>query len=151
VAQSPRHLLSRMLHFRLRTFLIAVAVLAAVCGLSYRKLHERAVVEQLADLRCAILYDYELDAEGRMKMPEDRIPPGPAWLRKLLGDDFWATPRTAWFQCLDNSADENEQTLKLLPQLPTIREVWLDGFFDHALERLQQALPNATIEEVESG
>jgi hypothetical protein len=146
----PRQLLSRVLRFRLRSFLIAIAVLAVGCGLVHRKLHERAVIAQLTELGCPILYDYELDAEGRYDA-EARCPPGGPLLRKVLGDDFWATPKVAWFQCGNGPGHRIVQTLKLLKQLPTVKEVWLDGGFDSALERwIQQTLPNAAIEQVES-
>jgi len=149
VAQSERHLLPRMLRFRLRSLLIAVAVLAAICGLSYRKLHERAVVEQLTDLGCSILYDYELDAEGRYKLPEDRIPPGPSWLRTILGDDLWASPHEALFGI---DADANaEQAVQLLRQLPTIKAVWYLGQSNEVLKHVQTALPGVAVEWGESG
>ena len=70
---------------------------------------------------------------------------------KALRRRFLGNSAVACYYARNSSGEEVEQTLKLLKQLPTIKTVWLDGRFDNALlERLQQALPKATIEQVES-
>ena len=50
---------------------------------------QRAAVEAIGELRGSVWYDYQCDASAS---PMTRLakPPSPAWLRRLLGDDFFA-------------------------------------------------------------
>ena len=81
----------RWYQFTLRTLLI-VMTLASV-GLSWfavklqQARRQRAAVEAIEKAGGWVEYDYEL----RTRPPSDADPPGPAWLRNLLGIDFFAT------------------------------------------------------------
>ena len=81
----------RWFQFRMRTLLVGMAV--AGCGLGWLGVKVRDARRQQADV-AAILklggsaeYDYDNDAEGN-RVP-NAMPPGPAWLRAVLGDDFF--------------------------------------------------------------
>jgi hypothetical protein len=82
----------RWYQFSLRTLL--VLVLLASVGMSWfavrmqRARKQREVVAAIVEMGGRVTYDYDFDASGnRVLNPK---PPGPAWLRKLLGDDFFA-------------------------------------------------------------
>lgn len=78
----------RWFQFRLRTLLILVALCALlsawVSGPLRRAHRQRMAVERLTELGAAVTYDYQ---EGDSAVAE---PPGPNWLRELLGVDCFA-------------------------------------------------------------
>jgi Leucine rich repeat len=83
----------RWFQFSLRTLMIFTAVIAIACGWVARKTEqkrrEREALRALAALNpghLVFFYDYQCP-------PGDVFaePPGPAWLRKLLGDDFFGS------------------------------------------------------------
>ena len=49
---------------------------------------QKAVVEELENLGGLVWYDYQFEADGAPSS-KDPQPPGPFWLRRLLGDDFF--------------------------------------------------------------
>jgi hypothetical protein len=77
----------RFFQFRLRSVFVIVAIAAVPCTLlawkMERKRQERAVVAAILTLGGKVYYEYE-------KGPPPHEPPGPIWLRKLFGDDFFA-------------------------------------------------------------
>ena len=74
----------RWLQFSLRTLLVAVAVLAVLLGLTTdRARRQRAAVRRTRELGGDIRYEYENQKGGQ--------PPGPEWLRRLLGDEYFLT------------------------------------------------------------
>jgi hypothetical protein len=48
---------------------------------------QKAAVEYIENLGAVVWFDYQFDASGR-EIPEAE-PPGPFWLRRILGDDFF--------------------------------------------------------------
>jgi hypothetical protein len=79
----------RRYQFSLRTLLGVVTVLAAVSAwlgaIWHGKLEQRRVVEELCSAGADVSYDYEVDSFG--KALPNPIPPGPAWIRNVLGND----------------------------------------------------------------
>jgi len=77
----------RWLQFNLKSLLILVFVVALPCAwLAWKldlKRRERAAVAEVKKLGGRVAYDWE------DPFSEDE-PPGPRWVRKLLGDDFFA-------------------------------------------------------------
>lgn len=138
----------RLLRFRLGSLLAAVAAVAVVCGLYQfyeRKAHERAVVAELELLHCEVYYDCQFDSDGGFKDPLSP-PPGPAWLRAILGDDVCGSPTVVELRYPGFNLDTNalrDERIRFLKQLPTLRMVWR-GFFDEPTS-YQQALPGVTV------
>ena len=103
--------------FSLRTLLLAVTVCAVACSwFAVRKLRasrQRAAIEALGD-RVWVVYDYELDAGG-LRI-EGVQPPGPAWLRNLLGNDFFADAAAVW-----GSTDFDDDDMAHLKGFPRLR------------------------------
>jgi hypothetical protein len=104
----------RWYQFRLRTLLIVVALLAIPGSwVAVRMKHQRDV----AALRTAgwgVAYDYMVDENGEYL--KDDQPPGPAWMRNLLGEGFLSDVAGVHEVCTRTDAD-----LKMLEQFPHLR------------------------------
>ena len=88
-------LLRRRFQLGIRSLLAQVICVAIPCSwLAVRIQQARkqkevveAIVKEGGEVGGEVLYDYQVDASGRYI--QGAQPPGPAWLRKLLGDDFF--------------------------------------------------------------
>jgi hypothetical protein len=87
----------RWFQFSLRTLLILTAVVAvACCWLGRRidqKCKEREAVESLVKLGGGVWYDYQFNS-GRLSVAAE--PPGPSWLRQLLGENLFYSVDSAY-------------------------------------------------------
>jgi len=89
-AAKPTRARRHWFRFSLRTLLVVVTL--AGCGLGWLGIkvrearRQQANVESLLKLGCTVEYDYEYDPDYPAS---DTPPPGPSWLRGLLGDDFF--------------------------------------------------------------
>ncbi|MGA2064768.1 MAG: hypothetical protein ABSG86_07355 [Thermoguttaceae bacterium] len=76
----------------LRWPLLLALLLSILCGWFAVKMEQagkqKAVVEEIENLGGLVWRDYQFDADG-VPITKDPQPPGPAWLRRLLGDDFF--------------------------------------------------------------
>jgi hypothetical protein len=80
--------LRRRLQFGLGTLLLAVTVFGVWLGIAVNKAHQqRRAVAAIEALQAKLQFDYERDADGQ-RIPDAR-PPGPKWLRALLGEDYF--------------------------------------------------------------
>ena len=111
--------------FSLRTLLLLV-VLASI-GMSWfavkrhRAEKQRAAVEAFGKLdgNVYVYYDFHYDADGRpVRAPE---PPGPAWLRSLLGVDFFSD--VVWLQLVCSTACDAD--LEHLAGLTKLKSLYL--------------------------
>jgi hypothetical protein len=79
----------RWFQFSLRTLLIFTLVVAMGCawlaGKAERKRRERAAVEALRKKDAWVIYDDDL-------LRRNGTPPGPAWVRWLLGENYFRAP-----------------------------------------------------------
>ena len=82
----------RWSRYMLQGTLLLALLLAIPCSWLAVKMEraerQRAVVEEFENLGGVVWYDYQFD---RADIPnaEQAEPPGPPWLRRLLGDDFF--------------------------------------------------------------
>ncbi len=81
----------RWYQFSLRTLLLLSLLVAVACSwfgvrLKWKK-KEREAVAEIEKLRGSVNYDYQWHAPSGVAAQ----PPGPGWLRKLVGDDFFAS------------------------------------------------------------
>jgi hypothetical protein len=76
----------RWFQFSLRTLLVFTMALAVACGWLGKRIEqkreEREAVEAIVKSGGYAQYDYQGETDGE--------PPGPNWLRKLLGEDFFS-------------------------------------------------------------
>lgn len=110
----------RWFQFSLRSLLIFTMICAVACGwLGSRiekKRKEREAVEAIIKLRGNAYYDYELDRGN-----PNHDPPGPEWLRKLLGENLFSDVSVV---LLRNVAKPRIECVEPLTQLHMLR---LDG------------------------
>ena len=110
----------RWLRFSLRTMMLLVAVVAVpLAGKFNRVRNQRAVVAEVADLNGQVIYDYQLGFKEPARQTVE--PPGPRWLRELLGDDFFATVARIDIEDVPVTG----ATLALIATLPDLQQLGL--------------------------
>src|SRR5215471_13446031 len=97
---------SRWFRFSLRTLLLLITALCVWLGIQVNAARrQRDAVAKLQKASGEIYYDYQMVPQGGLMQSgvppgirlrdevvfPDRLPPGPAWLRKLIGDDCFPT------------------------------------------------------------
>ena len=108
--------------FRLRTLLVAVAIIGAACAwlaarlASAKREHDAVVALLRADV--LVDYDYSLDSDGRSARAE---PSAPKWLRSVLGDEFFNHVVNLYAGPSDDGA------LKYVKDLPSLRRLSIQG------------------------
>ena len=113
---------SRRFRFSLRTMLVLTAALCVWLGIQVNAARrQREAVAVLLNARAIILYDYQVVPH---QAGVDRLPPGPAWLRELIGDDY---SRTVVAVIIRPEATIQKSVLDELAKLPYVREFGLMG------------------------
>lgn len=83
----------RWFQYSLRTLLVLVTAFAVACSWFACRLkraeRQKNAVESLTKSGARVFYDYEVDQSR--KVVSGAKPPGPAWLRDLVGDHFLTT------------------------------------------------------------
>lgn len=109
----------RPFQFRLGTLLLAVTLLGVCLGIRINPVRrERAAASAIAGVSGRVYYDYQFDADGHVNARAE--PPGPAWLRRWLGDDFFS--RIVLVD-LHTAHDLDRCLPKLLPHLQALPEL----------------------------
>src|SRR5262249_10885763 len=102
------------LRFSLRTLLESVTIASAGfgwLGLTVRRVQEqKAAVLAIRELGGTVYYGYQL---------AERSPPGPKWLRDLVGLDFLNTPNSVYFPD-GQDADDWLNNLKVLKDISSL-------------------------------
>jgi hypothetical protein len=111
----------RWFQFSLRTVMIFTALVAVVCGWLgskiERKREERDAVKAIEALGGVVIYDFQwVDYE----FVSDAPPPGPAWLRSLLGDEFFGAVDFVALRSRPEAIDDSLESFKGLAQLRTL-------------------------------
>ena len=151
--------------FSIRSLLVMVVVVAIPCSwlaVELKKAGEqREALEAIGKLEGWVTYDYWRASGNTMRVE----PPTPAWLRSVLGDDFFRTivfvkyypvtyadlehlKRLRQLQTLDLYHTEvTDAALEHLKGLSQLRVLRLNGtkVTDAGVKKLQQALPNCQI------
>lgn len=114
--------------FRVAVAIVAVVVVA-IGWRSNHVRHQRRIVAEVAKYDARIQYDHEL--RGRTG------PPGPRWVRSLLGDDFFTT--VAGVEIVADRV--TGETVAAVSALPHLKSLSLDaeGIDDLSLGRLALA------------
>ena len=135
----------RPLHsFTLRTLLIGVTL--AGCGFACLGFKVQEARRQQADVAAIlklggnVYYDHQFGIAG---YNPSAVPPGPRWLRALLGDDFFG--RVCEIDLTGTPLQDAD--LRHLERLKGLSTLLLDGttVTDSEVARLQRALPNCII------
>jgi hypothetical protein len=113
----------RSLRFSLRFLMLLVVVLAIPMAWKVnRAQNQRRVMAELGPLHPRVLYDYQTSRiNGVVTASTSAQPPGPAWLRKFLGDEYFVDI----FQLMIDGPGVNDKTLALISTLPRLESVGL--------------------------
>ena len=115
-----------LFRFRLRTFLIFVALVAILSAWlgkhAVRTAVQRSVVAKINTAGGTVYYQHQQDPELK-HIDTRRLAPGAEWLRAVLGDDFFAT---VTFVKLDEPTT-TDAVVTELPRLRDLLDVSLDG------------------------
>lgn len=112
---------------RLRWPVVIVAGIAILAGFQVQLLqNQRAVLAEIAKLDAQVVYDHE--ARGQTS------PPGPRWLRQVLGDDFFDD--VAGISIAREGV--TDETVAAIATLPHLKSLLLnsDGISDLGLARI---------------
>jgi hypothetical protein len=127
----------RWLRFSLRTLVVAVTLFCLWLGVtSNRANQQRRAVDALRAAGAEILYDYQVNEDGGHDLSKPLPPPpGPDWLRNIIGLDYFATAVCVDVHPQDDITDETFDSLANLPHLRRVSIVGL-GVTDARIARL---------------
>ena len=136
--------------FSLLTLFIAIAAVSVLLAIAVKRVHDqRATIAWAIETGGEARYDFEFDAQGFAigHYDEDRqwifdaVPPGPGWLRRAVGVDFFASiagvsirgketsdlSRLTHLPRLQglNVRDTSIQDLSPLAELTDLRQLWI--------------------------
>lgn len=105
----------RWLRYSLRTFLLLLTVFAVWLGLLVNRVNkQRETVNWVKEMGGTVYYDFQWDLEEPYSMPFPGKPPGPDWLRELIGVDYFAD---VLIVVLDDTRVSDITPLQNLPHL----------------------------------
>lgn len=115
----------RWYQYRLRTFLVFLALCAVWLGMiSRRARQQRTAVEKIKALGGTVVYDYAKARGGRWnEFDPKNSAAGPAWLRSFIGEDYFQTVVQVNLSKVKVSDDD----LAILENLPDVESVDLSG------------------------
>jgi hypothetical protein len=120
----PRKSRRRWFQYSLRSLMLVM--LLASLGMSWfavrmkRAQKQKHAVEEIRKLGGIVRYDYAVDTSGHWS--PRAVPPGPGWLRNLLGEDFFTTVYGVIF----SPFSIGDSTLEYLEGLTQVRVLHLD-------------------------
>jgi hypothetical protein len=111
----------RWCQYSLRMLMTCITLFAVACSLLtvilQRAIQHELAIEAIWKAGGQVAFDYQFDAIGNLV--DDPRPPGPSWLRKILGDHFFTRIRYVDMTCSDH-IDNGLERLKDLQQVPTL-------------------------------
>ena len=135
--------------FRLRWLFVSVAIVAIITSLTAIKSsqvrEQRELIQTVEDLGGVILYEHQSVSDGLHWNYDRRVPtPGPRWLRRLLGDDWFRTPAEIYLR----GSRISDETLPPLMRFRNYRGCLFlanTAITSEGLAKLRESLPNASI------
>ena len=121
--------------FSVRTLLLAVTILALWLGIQASQAkRERRAVARIVELGGLVRYDWEHDEAG--KYQSDAAPPGPDWLRNVIGSEFFQDVVYAQL----SFTDANDVDMARVADLPHLETLWLNStaIGDEGIAQLRQ-------------
>jgi hypothetical protein len=119
---------SRWFQFRLATLLLLITGLGIWLGLQVNRVNrQRRAVAEITARKGIVGYDYQTDLNPKTSEKE---PPGPKWLRQLIGDDYFCEVECVDFATdyfgrrkelgLSKVDDDGLACLELIPKITTL-------------------------------
>jgi hypothetical protein len=97
---------------------LAVTIFCVWLGIAANRANrQKHAVEVLKKAGAELYYDFQVDDDGVLKLKTPPPPPGPDWLRNLIGIDYFATVVRVYVGPETNVTDETFAALADLPQL----------------------------------
>ena len=141
----------RWFQYSLRSFLVLLTAVAVWLGVVVNRAREqREAVKAIEALGGYVIYDWQLQPSpgGGSAMKPDPKPAAPAWIRRLIGDDFFQEAKWAGLQ--DSShGPKDSHVLEAVPHFQRLRgleQVWLPWgpvTFEEAAAALPKCQMNA--------
>jgi hypothetical protein len=114
----------RWFRFGLRTILIAVTLFCIWLGITANRANrQRRAVATIRKAGGEVWYDYECDDNGKL-IPNASSPPGPNWLRNLIGIDYFATVVDIR---IPNEKGANDDSFAAVAELSQLRRLGVEG------------------------
>ena len=125
------------LQFRLRSLLLAILVFCIAMGWFVKRVRrQQAATARIVGYGGHVNYDYQFDAKGEFRRDSfgnalhGLEPPGPRWLRDMVGDDYFQTPVKVWLES-EEGVGFLDGELKVLAgpikSLPRVKSLTLRG------------------------
>jgi hypothetical protein len=112
----------RWYQFRLRALLLLMAAFALWLGIKVHRVRQQEeAIQAVLDLGGTVYYDYQLeqDSYGRTTIDREAPPSGPAWLRAVVGEEYFREVTDVSLR--DTKASDAE--LELLAKLPGLQSL----------------------------
>jgi hypothetical protein len=138
----------RYLQFSLRTVFLVLTVSAVWFSFVIRRTTEqREAVKEIEALGGVVAYDWQLE-------PNSKEPPGPPWLRRVIGDDLFQDVQRVYILPTSQPPHPyhiptDSDMLKAIPHLKRLRRLKQVWYWKHVSEQthreLKSALPNSEV------
>jgi len=136
--------------------LLTAIALSWVAARMQQARRQRAAVDALVKRKWVVYYDWDIapDDDDPLTFTSDELrflvdgpyqPPGPPWLRRLLGDDFFTDVVIA-YQGSPNVRDADLEHIERFTRLQGLR-LWgtTPGVTETGVKELQKALPTCAV------
>ena len=139
----------RWFQYSLRSFLILLTALAVWLGVVVNRAREqREAVKAIEAMGGVAIYDWQLEGPplGDFIRNSKKQPDGPAWLRGLIGDEFFQEVNLVLFTPSTQKAERDfVNSVPNIRGLRAVRSIILFGCTEKAQIELMAALPNCEV------
>jgi hypothetical protein len=143
----------RWFQYSLRSFLVLLTLVAVWLGIIAHRAHEqREAVKAIEAVGVVVIYDWQIELLSSTKPSAPQpAPHGPAWLRRLIGDDYFQHAQLASFSGPD-SGQPSPREADILKSIPHLKRLYglneivvSDKTSAATLDQLKAAFPNRKI------
>ena len=146
LARSNGPVKRRILQFSVRSLLVAMTLLAGwLAVVTSRARNQQETVKSLNELGWHVRYDWQ---DSLLSKPR-----GPAWIRRIVGDDYFQSVVVAVFALshdgIKMDSARTEQSIVLLQRLPDLDRVFFASFntnlSDRSIDAFRSSLPGCHV------
>ena len=145
--QVSRHIFT----FRLRTLFVLTTILVVWFGVVVNRAYEqREAVRAMKALGAMVFYDWQLGRPRGIKnflpRPRQAEPPGPKWLRRVIGDEFFQDVDVVYFYPADRRAEcEIVKSVRSVRGFRKVQKIFLRGCTMKTRDALKALLPDCEV------
>lgn len=124
----------RLSRFSVRTLLLLVLVTAILLGRWRSQAERQRKAVKLISESGSFVYYHEFPHQRVGTADYSAEPPGPDWLRNIVGDEYFQTVRMVFFAPTDKAMKQ------ITTSLPDLRKAWIDAYqlTDEGLKQLSK-------------